>query len=71
MGSKAWRLDLPRTLRVLAGLIQAARTRTADVVTGCWRIRDCVTWAARDAITGAGAAALAEIITSLSGMSDG
>ena len=64
MGSKAGSLDLPRTLRVLAGLREAART--ADVVGGCWRICYCVTWAARDASTGAGAAALAEIITSLS-----
>ena len=56
----------PGTLRVLAGLREAA-ARAVDVFfrAGSWRIRDGVTRAAGDAGTSARAAATAEIITSL------
>ena len=55
----------PGTLRVLAGLREAARAVDIFFRAGSWRIRDGVTRAAGDAGTSAGAAATAEIITSL------
>ena len=56
----------PGTLRVLAGLREAA-ARAVDVFfrAGSWRISDGVTRAAGDAGTSARAAATAEIITSI------